>query len=166
MISDLFYKNSVPNFKQNKQLIVDSVKRAKNLHIVSDTENHYTDYHISKDLERVYEPVISGYVCNHMRNFQENFNFKGISLHALWFQWYPENGFHDWHVHPYCHFTNVFYVDLPSTDVKTEIKDINGNSIEVSVSEGDILTFPAFLLHRSPITNKEKIVIAFNTNIL
>ena len=41
-------------------------------------------------------------------------------------------------------------------------------NISIDISEGDILSFPAFLVHSSRInkSNKRKIVIAFNTDLL
>ena len=58
-------------------------------------------------------------------------------------------------------FSNVYYLECPDSYV-TEFKDFN-----IECKEGDILSFPAFLPHRSPIIDKEerKTVIAFNTNI-
>lgn len=165
-MQELFFKRSIPNYGQHKMPIIDAIKRSKFLDNGSKTEKHFTDYHISKDVPRIYESLIIGHVYDHMREFQKAKNAPGINLHAMWFQWYPPGGFHDWHVHPLCHFTNVIYIELPNVEVKTEIKDFNGNIIEVDVSEGDILTFPAFLLHRSPPTTKDKIIISFNTNII
>ena len=42
----------------------------------------------------------------------------------MWFQQYNVGGFHDWHVHPRCHFTNVYYLELPDTNLVTEIKNM------------------------------------------
>lgn len=166
MIQNLIYKSSILNYSTVKESIIAAIKSSKYLDNDSKTEKHFTDYHISTDIPRIYESLILGHIYNHMRSFQQDFNFNGINLHHMWFQWYPPGGFHDWHVHPLCHFTNVCYINLPDHQAKTEIKDINHNIISIDVKEGDILTFPAFLLHRSPISTQEKIIIAFNTNII
>jgi len=49
----------------------------------------------------------------------------------------------------------------------TEIKTLNNKIIKVNAKEGDILTFPAYLKHRSkPIKNeKRKTIISFNTSV-
>lgn len=54
-------------------------------------------------------------------------------------------------------------------DVKTEFYDnVNNKVIEtVDIKEGDLIIFPAHILHRSKrnITDKRKTVIAFNLDI-
>ena len=75
---------------------------------------------------------------------------------------------HDWHIHGLCHFTNVYFLELEDPEIKTEIKDLYGTVINYSAKEGDILSFPSFLYHRSPTNNskKRKTVISFNINFL
>ena len=61
----------------------------------------------------------------------------------------------------------MFYIDLPYNEVATQLYDpINKTIIKPKVKEGDLLTFPANILHRSPknITDKIKTIISFNTS--
>ena len=46
--------------------------------------------------------------------------------------------------------------------------DINKNIIKTNIKEGDIITFPAYLNHRSikNIFKKDKIIMSFNLDIL
>lgn len=168
-MNDYFFKRHVPEHTHLKDLLITSIINTVSLDHISSTENHTTDYHISKDIEREYALLVMPVIINHMRFFEQAYEFNGIELHALWFQQYKCGGFHDWHVHPYCHFTNVYYVKLPDGNLKTQVKDpFNKNNIvEIEIQEGDILTFPSFFLHRAPVVtnNDDKIVIAFNTNI-
>ena len=80
----------------------------------------------------------------------------------MWFQVYREGDKHETHTHPHAHFTNVFYINLPDKKLTTEIRKINHDC-----KEGDIITFPAYYEHGSPInTNKQpKVIISFNINI-
>jgi hypothetical protein len=57
----------------------------------------------------------------------------------------------------------VYYIDLPEKKYKTEFLDI-----EIPIQEGNLVIFPSFLLHRSPInmSNKEKVIISFNFSTL
>jgi hypothetical protein len=83
-----------------------------------------------------------------------------------WFQSYNPNGFHNWHVHDACMFSNVYYLSLPEGASKTSFWYF-GEEFEVEVQEGDIITFPGFLPHCSK-PNKAataKHVIAFNSNV-
>jgi hypothetical protein len=55
---------------------------------------------------------------------------------------------------------------LPDASIKTEIKDMFGNPIIHDAIEGDLLIFPSYLYHRSPVntTGKRKTIISFNIN--
>ena len=63
---------------------------------------------------------------------------------------------------------NVLFIELPDKNLSTSIIGQNKENISIDISEGDILSFPAFLVHSSRInkSNKRKIVIAFNTDLL
>jgi hypothetical protein len=65
-------------------------------------------------------------------------------------------------------WTNIYYVDLQEKFPKTELKNYMGQIISYNVEEGDILTFPSIVFHRSNITkqNYKKTVISFNCNIV
>ena len=70
-------------------------------------------------------------------------------------------------MHPDSNYTNVFYLDLPDEEISTELYDpISNQIIKPKVKEGDLLTFPANMLHRSPknLTDKTKTIISFNTS--
>ena len=54
---------------------------------------------------------------------------------------------------------------MPDSSYKTEVLGRDGKIIEFDVKEGDVLTIPAWMKHRSPPNGKErKTVIAFNSN--
>jgi len=59
--------------------------------------------------------------------------------------------------------SNVYFVELPSKSLGTEIL----NHGKLDLNEGDLLTFPAYLYHRSPVnvTEERKTIISFNSNI-
>ena len=79
-----------------------------------------------------------------------------------WYQIYKENNFHETHTHRGTNFTNIFYLQLPNINSKTQIKDHN-----FSVEEGDLISFPAFIPHSSKInlSKKDKIIISFNSSV-
>ena len=106
------------------------------------------------------------YMRNHilhefLQHFNKYFQSKTCQLHDMWYQIYKKGDFHQRHTHPGAQFTNVLYVQLPGKlTTKTELYDINAN-------EGDIVTFPAYVPHVSPINkhDEEKIIISFNTSV-
>lgn len=89
--------------------------------------------------------------------------FKKIEIENIWFQEYHyESGF-DWHNHVGADFANVFFLNFSENNPGTEFK-INDKIIKADVREGDIIIFPANILHRSPpnLSNDKRIIIAFN----
>jgi|TARA_B110000977_G_scaffold22847_1_gene27509 hypothetical protein len=90
------------------------------------------------------------------------FDYK---VHNAWFQQYSESAEHSWHNHSDCQFTNIYYLELPDAGYKTEVVGLDGNLIEYSAKEGDVVTIPSWMIHRSkPNGTEQKTVIAFNTS--
>jgi hypothetical protein len=61
----------------------------------------------------------------------------------------------------------VYYLDLPDGTPKTELIDPwSREVITMDVQEGDILTFPSFVIHRAPVnkTATPKTIISFNSD--
>ena len=95
-----------------------------------------------------------------------------------WFnQYYANSGSdHPWHHHaegkltPYVKnhckdFTNIYYVELDDKSLTTVLRvPDTEEEIIPDVKEGQILTFSADILHKSPrnFTNSRKTVISFN----
>ena len=95
-----------------------------------------------------------------------------------WFnQYYANSGSeHPWHCHAtnvresnqknICQdFTNIYYLELDDKSLTTILKDPDTDEeIIPDVKEGQILTFSADILHKSPrnFTNSRKTVISFN----
>ena len=117
---------------------------------------------MQKDWQHYFNKNIYTYFEN---VFKDLTNFK-VFTDISWFQWYETNDYHDWHTHPKCHFTSIYYLNLPNKNIKTSIKDFD-NFKNFDIKEGQILTFPSFWSHKSPPNNFEeaKIIISFNTNI-
>ena len=128
-----------------------------------------TDWNLSNNVERKYltyiKPIIVDAISESFREFKVN----GLSFLNFWFQQYHLSDFHEWHVHMNCHWSNVYFVELPDLAIKTEILNVGNNSlIKYDVEEGDIISFPSILYHRSPpnpSTNR-KTIISFNTNFI
>ena len=104
------------------------------------------------------------YAQKYLNLFISEFKYaKSIEIEDMWFQRYLNKDHHYWHVHPKCHFALVYFLELPDNSIGTKF-----HNYEVTVNEGDILIFPAFIPHTSPInnTNTRKTVIAANSSIL
>jgi hypothetical protein len=93
----------------------------------------------------------------------------GVQLQNFWFHQYCSNDRYDWHNHPCANFANIYYLEFPEGSPKTEFQNPFNRKeiITFDVKEGDVLTVPGFLIHRSPpVTSVErKTVIAFNSDL-
>jgi hypothetical protein len=90
-------------------------------------------------------------------------NFNSLIIDNCWFQQYGKSNAHLWHTHPKSNFTNVYFVELPDKSLGTEI--LNYDALDLN--EGDLLTFPAYFHHRSPVNvlDCRKTIISFNSNV-
>jgi uncharacterized protein YjlB len=121
------------------------------------------DYYLPTEYPRPYLALFYKLIEPYMDKISKKFESKKTIIHNSWFQQYKKGNYHHWHNHVNCHFGNVYYLELPSSELGTKfLNSIN----DVEVQEGDILTFPSYLYHQSPVnkTNKRKTVISFNTS--
>lgn len=142
----------------------ESVKEADDNDIISKT-----DFYLENNSDSEYYRFLKPLLIDHMTSLFEISNPRGFSFEKMWFQQYKTKDKHGWHIHNNCHWTNVYFVDVPDTNLFTEVRDWhNHQCINYSASEGDILTFPSFLYHRSPenFTNYKKTIISFNINFI
>jgi hypothetical protein len=124
---------------------------------------YHTDWNLPENFKREYLEYFIDVLNPYLKNISIKLNSNVLKISNIWFQQYGKLDTHDWHTHPEANFTNVYFVELPSKSMGTEI--LNNNKLDLN--EGDLLTFPAYLYHRSPvnITEERKTIISFNSNI-
>ena len=154
----------MPNFsihQQNLCNLIDSDSFGSKKFSITKTDyfqNNRGDYlkyfekHILKDFEL---------------DFKKKWKNSEIRFETIWYQVYGKNSFHDKHTHTKTNFTNVFYIQLPSNNMVSQLWDEDDKKINMKIKEGDILTFPGFISHNSKInlSDKQKIVISFNFSL-
>tara|TARA_R100001510_G_C7645202_1_gene202591 strand:+ start:808 stop:1308 length:501 start_codon:yes stop_codon:yes gene_type:complete len=159
-------KYSVPNYSDIKLKLITLINQVpKNSLKTNEQKISHTDYNLKKQDPFHYKQFFFDNVLKeYLKYFGNKFNRFKIEVDSLWFQIYKKGDFHDWHSHAKTNFANVFYLQLPHKNLKTNFKDCK----DISIEEGDILTFPAYMLHRSPMNtnDKEKIIISWNSNFL
>ena len=162
-----FYASAnIKNFDTYKNEILDIIKDCP--HTITE-DNAKTDYFIS--LKRKYADVVSPLIEPYLKPLETNLSFEDypvkLIIDNIWFQQYNSLGAHDWHLHPSCNFSNILFVEKPE-DLHTEFYcPITKKILHMpNLTEGSILTFPGYLLHRSSPnkTDKTKTVVVFNTN--
>jgi hypothetical protein len=162
-----FYLYDVPNHAEVKPLILESIKSMGTHCVVKEGQQiSNTDWHLSPERERPYFEYVKPIIDAHTQALTKSANLfesdYGIKFTHYWFQQYAKGDYHTWHIHEYCLFANVYYVDLPDGAAKTSFK-VGDKEFEVEVAEGQILTFPSCFFHCSkPNPAKTKTVISFN----
>ena len=135
----------------------------------------YSDWGLAPDIEREYlydevyeliDPVMES-IAESLGFLTPEFLIRDyrMGITKMWFNQYSEGGEHDWHNHPGCQFTNCYYLELPDVKYATEVVGADGKLCKIHATEGDVMTCPAWMKHRSkPNGPKRKTIIAWNSN--
>ncbi len=157
--------------KQTKQCLLDLIDDAEFTSpkfLETEVNISKCDWHNANFFKREWVVYIKDFLFEDMLEMYKSLGYDGFSLQEIWFQQYLTGSEHGWHTHS-SNFTNVYYLELPETSSKTQIivpwdqKTI----IEIDVKEGDILSFPSFVIHKGPknLSEKKKTIISYNTNL-
>lgn len=169
----LIFPIIVNKFAQHDNLKKDMLHAIETQEAVEDlvgpNNNIYKcDWHSARfDPNREWLKIFRPNLNQHLIDWKNNFGYDNFVIHEIWFQQYDTNSKHAWHVHG-ANFTNVYYLDLPEGSPKTEyINPVTKQLHQFDVSEGDIITFPSWLIHRAPINlGKEmKTIISWNMDV-
>ena len=153
------FVNNIADHKTHKKVLLDYINKEKNKF---DTISN-TDWERNKDNNREWIHYFKDNILSQItQTLNDSMNSLDLIVQNIWYQQYNSNDYHDWHNHTECQYTNVYYVELPDENMKTEILDV----ANIEVKEGDIISFPAFMFHRSKPnkSSQRKTVISFNTS--
>ena len=144
------------NLKNQFLYYFDRVKAPRKIGNSDDIIN--TDYDL--DIDREYLNLFTSEILP----LTYNKDYRVAMVHNVWFQQYVENNFHNWHIHGPCHFSHIYFIELPSKSLATEF--YWNKLIKINVKEGDLISFPAYMIHRSPKNNSKnrKTILSFNTS--
>jgi len=153
---------TVPEHNRYKDQLLKLIDEMPNLPFEGVTK---TDWPLPQSFKRKYlELFYAKVIRSSMNKLQDHFKAGKWYIGNAWFQQYDKDSYHQWHNHTSTNWTNSYFLELPDAQFKTEIKNEN-EILEYEIKEGQLLCFPAYLLHRSkPNGNKRKTVIAFNSN--
>jgi len=91
-----------------------------------------------------------------------------FTVSSSWFQQYHTNDFHGWHCHGNCSISMSYLLELDDRKHSTEFVDIERkDTFQLDVTEGDIIIFPSYVIHRSPLikSDSRKTTVAININL-
>lgn len=125
------------------------------------------DWSNATDFSRPWVSYFKPYLDGLLNDVATVCGYIDCQVNEIWFQQYQESDTHGWHTHG-SNFTGVYYLDLPNDAPKTQIVNpFNQEQILVpEITEGDILIFPSYVIHRAPKIkeNINKTIVSFNCN--
>jgi hypothetical protein len=153
-----------------KPLLLDAIDKTEQYENLTGPNNNITkcDWESGRfDSEREWFKIIKDPLYKHLQSWTNNLGYHDFVIHEIWFQQYATNSQHNWHVHG-ANFTNVYYLDLPNGSPNTQwVNPITKQVRDFDVSEGDIITFPSWLIHKAPknYSDNMKTIISWNMDI-
>lgn len=164
------------NEKHDKKAILEAIESVygtdnRILNPRDDVKN--TNFHLHQEQyeksQRYFE-LIWDHVSVHVEEYKDmhtGMNLPGGYVEHHWFNQYKTGDRQGWHTHPTVSTSNIYYVDLPDKKYSTEYY-INGEVVQLDVKEGDLVTFPSYLMHRSPLIRDRgvsKTIISFGFSL-
>lgn len=149
----------------SKEQINNTIKLIKKMKAKKYQGISNTDWNVDSKAKREYFDYLWNECLDPFKKaFLEVIKGNKLILHNYWFQRYSQKDFHQWHTHAGANFTNVLYLQN-TEECPTELEGIKLD--KEFYTPGKILTFPAWVFHRSNInkTKKEKIIVSFNTSV-
>lgn len=175
MMSMIMTNSTISNYKDNlpdhihifqvkehsyyKPLLLDSLEKMKtDNNIQLNEKGYYYDFNIPKT-PRTYKDIMDDLLLPYVEIMEEKYALKETSKSLYWFQQYEQGSDFGWHQHG-GHWAVVYYLELSEMLESTEFINYG----QFNIKEGDLLFFPTFLVHRSPLikSNLRKTIIATN----
>jgi hypothetical protein len=174
MICQVSLPYAVLDFKAHNTLkykVLGAIENiAPNSIAATDHQIYKTDWNIPDDIPRKYVEILRPELSTELSKIFITLGFDQYTVHNIWFQQYIKHDSHSWHNHKACHYTCIYYLELPTDAPKTQFLDpIDQKTIfEIDIKEGDILIIPSMIKHRSPIitNNVRKTIISFNASVI
>lgn len=163
-IKDFCIISKIKNFEEIKQrILTDLDNRAKNF-FKHKNSSHITDFHLHDRFKNhSYVEHLKESFNLHFEKINKEMNYMNVEISDVWFQQYLDNDSHNLHNHPNATFTNIAYIEL-SDKFQSTIINFKGIEYKLDSNEGEIISFPGFFNHRSPVNNNQrKTVIVVNT---
>lgn len=159
----------VSHFEKHKELkipLLNSIKKQNFLGVNNTDEVIYkTDWYTERNVQREYLQLLYGYITEHMRQVFTVLKHENPVYQNFWFTQYKKNHTFGKHQHRQSSWVSIYYLELPNNTPVTNFINVFNNDVFIpNIREGDIITFPGFIWHWSPINNinKTKTVVSFN----
>ena len=121
------------------------------------------DWYQSEDFTRKWVQYFMPHFNKTYQSLVDKLGYKTFDVRGIWYQQYEHNDVHEWHLHS-DNYTGLYYLEMPNP-VETQIYS-NDEIIDLPVSEGDLVIFPGYRIHKEPnnVAKTRKTIISFNVN--
>lgn len=121
------------------------------------------DWYQSEDFTRKLVQYFMPHFNKTYQSLVDKLGYKTFDVRGIWYQQYEHNDVHEWHLHS-DNYTGLYYLEMPNP-VETQIYS-NDEIIDLPVSEGDLVIFPGYRIHKAPtnVAKTRKTIISFNVN--
>ncbi len=165
---DCIYQTQITDHSDIKEDVLDEINLTEDIDDVHASKDSFArlDWSFSYNLRRPWVEYFLPVFRQQLSVFCKEFGYPTYDVDALWFQQYQEKDEHTWHIHSN-HYTGVYYLEYQAGCGKTAIRSpYNSEEMEMDVTEGDLIIFPAHWIHRGmPNSKDRKTIISFNFNI-
>jgi hypothetical protein len=169
-LESFYIISKIKEHEKNKDKLLKLIENIPKTSIQSKKENiSHSDWNLPKDFEREYLNFFYDIIKPYMNDIMKSLYCSSWNIQNGWFQQYVKDNKHEWHNHQKTNFSNIYYLEMPDKNMKTEFYNIlTKKIITFDLKEGDLLTFPAYILHRSKKIKSlcRKTIISFNSNFV
>ncbi len=134
---------------------------------VSIDKIYNSDYDSDSKLRKIYGDIFLKYgQGGWIEEVQRHYRVSEMNVEDMWFHQYVKGDVFNMHFHPKSNISFIYYVELPETSAVTEFFYVEEQEIvQPNVQEGDILFFPSYYPHRSPLISSDSRKTILSGNI-
>ena len=168
MSRDLVWKHTLKCHSQIRSNLLDTISDYDQINRCPDYVTK-TDFHDNLESFPEYFNVLRQNLSPLWEEICRKYWTESIGIVRVWFQQYNNNDFHGWHFHGDSNISLSYFVELDDAKYSTEFVDIQRkNTFQIECGEGDVIIFPSYIIHRSPLIRSDtrKTTIAINLNLV
>ena len=167
-----YFVRKMPYHAENKQIILDMIAGVEKVDTtVTKPDDRYqriTKYDylmVDTVTNRPWVDFVTPKIWNVLNTMPAELGWELPDIRAIWFQQYHASDHHQWHPHCGVNWAGLYFLEASENSHITQyIEPFTNKLFSFTALEGDIVIFPAQLLHRSSefFSSNRKTVIAFN----
>ena len=166
VINSFILIQKIKEYEKIKDRLLSLIEKMPNTLVDSNMENiNKSDYYLPKEHTREYGDLFLDIIKPYNYNIKNFYRAKEIWIKNYWYQQYNNNDYHNWHVHSGSLLSSVFYIELQNKNSTIFYDHLTQQEYSYNVEEGDLITFPSMIPHKSEKNSKDrKTIISFNAD--